>query len=856
MTEDVSQRIGKLITALSQKLELTSIEIADILWLLKHQDNAEASSNVPSVPEIKSETDTKPSSSAPPSQTAVETPPIEPKVEVYTEGNRTTSGSGNFQPIPLPDAPSLRQPLQLARALRPLMQKISSGSKKVLDEQATVNLTAEQKIFIPVFKKALEPWFDLVLVVDESESMIFWRKTIREFQKLLEQCGAFRDVRTWGLIYKEDKVVLQRGVSKKRPHRYYNPPELIDPSGRSLILIVSDCVDKIWRNGKAVSVIEMWVKHSPVAIVQMLPEWMWLRTGLSLGAKVQFGNSAPGVPNQSLLIKEILLWDSINFATGIKVPVLTLEPEVARTWSEMVAGKSYARATGFVFPSEFEPLEDELDKDFQTEDSNYEQQANSFRLTSSPMARKLASLLSAAPVITLPIVHIIQKELLQESQQVHVAEVFLGGIIKPLGGITPDTNPDNIRFIFIDEQIRDNFQEAASEQSSLKVFDAVSKHFAERLGKSINQFYALLRKPELAEIDGVETKAFAQISAKVLKRLGGIYARIASEIEEQWEQVTQAEINGKKVLLKPFTFDVATVEVKKVGRRKPQIIITKNPHSSRYFIEYLPNNVTLDMVEIPGGAFLMGAPKTEKESTDDERPQHEVTVPPFFMGKYTITQAQWRAVATLPQVNRELDPDPSYFKEEKGENLPVEYVTWYDAVEFCDRLSKYTGKNYRLPSEAEWEYACRAGTTTPFHFGETITPELANYDGSETYGSGSKGEFREKTTPVGSFQIANMFGLFDMHGNVWEWCNDDWHDSYEDAPVDGSSWLDEKLTKNDNDNTFKLLRGGSWTSFLYTVVRRVASTAASTTTLVFGLWLVERGLFNSLHFCPLLFALF
>jgi formylglycine-generating enzyme required for sulfatase activity len=120
---------------------------------------------------------------------------------------------------------------------------------------------------------------------------------------------------------------------------------------------------------------------------------------------------------------------------------------------------------------------------------------------------------------------------------------------------------------------------------------------------------------------------------------------------------------------------------------------------------------------------------------------------------------------------------------------------------------------YRLPSEAEWEYACRAGTTTPFHFGMTITTNLANYRGTDnkehnwsgSYGQGPKGIYREETTSVGCFGVANAFGLYDMHGNVWEWCADYWHESYEGAPVDGSVWLD-----NDNDNQFRLLRGGSW----------------------------------------------
>ncbi|MDJ0695213.1 formylglycine-generating enzyme family protein [Mastigocoleus sp. MO_188.B34] len=235
-----------------------------------------------------------------------------------------------------------------------------------------------------------------------------------------------------------------------------------------------------------------------------------------------------------------------------------------------------------------------------------------------------------------------------------------------------------------------------------------------------------------------------------------------------------------------------------------KILINRSPGTAKRFIENLGNQVQLEMVQIPTGTFKMGAPETEEGSSDDERPEHEVTVPTFFMGKYQVTQAQWKFIASLEQVNRELKPDPSDFK---GDNRPVEQVTWSDAVEFCDRLSQYTNRNYRLPSEAEWEYACRAGTTTPFHFGETITSDLANYNAESTYGAGTKGTYRNKTTEVGSFGVANAFGLYDMHGNVWEWCEDTWHSNYEGAPTDGSAWVKDV---DDNDNRYRLLRGGSW----------------------------------------------
>jgi len=201
------------------------------------------------------------------------------------------------------------------------------------------------------------------------------------------------------------------------------------------------------------------------------------------------------------------------------------------------------------------------------------------------------------------------------------------------------------------------------------------------------------------------------------------------------------------------------------------------------------------MVAIPGGKFLMGSLGYGRES-----PQHYVTVSLFYMGKYPITQSQWQAVASLPKMEFDLNPNPSRFK---GDNRPVESVSWYGAVEFCARLSKATGKDYRLPSESQWEYACRAGTSTPFHFGETLTDQLANYDATRTYADEKPGQYREQTTPVGSFP-PNGFGLYDMHGNVLEWCLDPWHDNYKGVPANDQVWQG-----NGNDNRSPL-RGGSW----------------------------------------------
>jgi formylglycine-generating enzyme required for sulfatase activity len=207
----------------------------------------------------------------------------------------------------------------------------------------------------------------------------------------------------------------------------------------------------------------------------------------------------------------------------------------------------------------------------------------------------------------------------------------------------------------------------------------------------------------------------------------------------------------------------------------------------------LGHGITLEMLKIPRGSFLMGS----TDGNDNEKPQHEVTIKSFYMGKYPVTQEQWRAIAKRLdlKINQDLDPNPAYFKDKAdSDRRPVEQVSWDDAMEFCGRLSKLTGLDYRLPSEAEWEYACRAGTTTAYSFGEEINKELANY-----------GNNIGKTTPVGKYP-ANQFGIYDMHGNVWEWCADYWHGNYENAPNDGRAWLAE----NGGNSAYRVLRGGSW----------------------------------------------
>lgn len=218
----------------------------------------------------------------------------------------------------------------------------------------------------------------------------------------------------------------------------------------------------------------------------------------------------------------------------------------------------------------------------------------------------------------------------------------------------------------------------------------------------------------------------------------------------------------------------------------------------------ITNSIGMKLVLIPAGEFMMGSPDSEENHNSDESPQHRVRITrPFYLGQYEVTQGEYQQVmGTNPSDFSATGTHKEKVSGQDTSRFPVEKVSWNDAVEFCRRLSQKEGRTYRLPTEAEWEYACRAGTTTPFNFGSLLNGAEANCNGNNPYGTSYKGPYLQRTTTVGSYR-PNAFGLYDMHGNVWEWCADRYDGSYyagspQDDPT-GPSWgLD------------RVRRGGSW----------------------------------------------
>ena len=269
-----------------------------------------------------------------------------------------------------------------------------------------------------------------------------------------------------------------------------------------------------------------------------------------------------------------------------------------------------------------------------------------------------------------------------------------------------------------------------------------------------------------------------------------------------WWVTAQTEATAKK-FVQSATFhpsDWQNFQFESVSLNQMGQPIHIHHHRGQFLRESLNHGQTLEMVAIPSGRYWMGASRTETVAQQQELPRHSVQVSAFAISQHPITQAQWAAVAALPAIRRNLASAPAYFS---GADHPVESISWWDAVEFCDRLSQHTGRRYQLPSEAQWEYACRAGTDTPFHTGVTITSQYADYVGLYAYQSEKSGTHPRRTIPVGSF-APNAFGLHDMHGNVWEWCADTWHANYRGAPINGLAW------ESQAQSSLRTLRGGSW----------------------------------------------
>lgn len=806
---DILNRLG---------MEPTAREIAEALFLALHitPTTADGAAEKPRLAEAEG----KEQQTTLPAEDSPSSPQLPPKSapkpdELYLKRPDAAPAVGGIGATGVRVASAIALPgaRGIGKALRPLLQTYPSRTRQEIDLDRTIQAMAETGTRMVVCRPAPERRLEAALVVDEGETMRVWHPTVREFQRLLERQGAFRSVRAWGMNADDGTPKLYNRIGRVAPPvRLRDPRELLDAEGRRVIFVLSDCHSAGWKNGAAFELLARWGERTPVLLVQLLPQRMWELAAMP-PVNAQLRAAEAGLPNRRLQPNRPAP------KNAMPMPVVMLEDWAIALWAQMLAARGKASVKGFLIPRPW-PVADP-----DPEESTWERTAQAdfarlpeveqarlriadFKAAATAPAFRLAGYLAAVK-LNFPVMRLVQQAMMPESRQSHLAEVLLGGLIRRSGNASAQ-HPDEVLYKFhpgVDELLLAPEEGHTDPRETLRVVAEISRLIENRLPFA-DEFRAMLTTAENQPEERIAPgrSAFATISPVVVRRFFG-----ARSVEEESEAeaakllVDTADIDPSEQQLDELQLSSFEFETLTLGVRGKEIKGSRRKMTARQFVENLDDGVTLEMVEIPGGKFVRGAPNSEKDSYPDERPQREVTIAPFYLGKFTVTQKQWRVVAGWEKVERELDPNPAYFKDRKdSDDRPVEQVSWLDAKEFCARLSKRTGRSYRLPSEAEWEYACRAGTTTPFAFGETITPEIVNYNGNYPYAKAKKGKYRGETVPVGSLGPANAFGLFDMHGNVWEWCEDVWQDNYQNTPTDGSAWLSDK------DSTSHVLRGGSW----------------------------------------------
>ena len=697
---------------------------------------------------------------------------------VYAEAEQSDDGKIRVARHRVAGVPALPEASALAKSFRPLRRYRQKGPG-IVDEVATVEHIAETDLILPVVKGGRERYFDAVVVLDDRASMIIWRETAQEFTRMLRYNGVFRDASLIKLITPDEKseLCLLSMTGDKLKIDLLN-----DPEGQRIIFLLSDGVAGIWRDGRMRRVIEKWGEQMPVVLVQVLGEDFWFRT-VHGEPETRVRALVPGAVNRRLVP---------DADQAIHLPVVMPYPISMGKWARMLASGGEVLALS---------LDTKHDQPM-VEVAGVEQPKPSIdQLYSglSPTARQLISFLSAVPLQP-GVMRLVQRVMLPDSRIDHLAEVMLSGMVKRKNEsqdvfYLPD---EEIFFDFIDNEARQWLVKKMRFGELKKVLDNVSVYLTERLGRRFD-LIALISDSNGDLAVPNEALPFAQIANDALEAHGISHRR-------KTDRFVEVRANGR-VRLTPFRYETVSLDL--YGNE-----IRRNELEAWGFAERLDDNVQLLMVRIMGGSFLMGSPESEVKRSTNEGPQHEVDVPDFYIGKFTITQAQWRVVAGWEKVGIDLNPEPSYFPKDKSrrraedDQRPVENVSWFEAQEFCARLTRQTSRVYRLPSEAEWEYACRAGTTTPFAFGPTVTPEYVNYDGNYPYGNAKKGRYRQETIPVGSLGVANGWGVYDMHGNVWEWCEDHSFPNYDGAPTDGRAHL-----ADGEEGRNRRLRGGSWDNF-------------------------------------------
>jgi tetratricopeptide (TPR) repeat protein len=534
--------ISRLIDMLRDAgLELDAREVSEILWLAPLLDPGAArtgpvsssdTSGAPPAPPPRREAATPeaPPEKVPPPPTRAGPPTPEVEVVMPRREQGVPVRSGRGMTFRSPGAPALPNALQLGRALRPLRRRGSSRHRE-LDEVATAERIAREGLWLPVMRPGRSRWLELELVLDTGRSMTLWKQTLAELRTFSRYHGAFRDVRTWSLVTdgEEGRARLYRGAVGAAPGvPERDPRELLStPAERRLIVVVSDCVSPAWHTGGVGELLRSWGHAGPVAILQMLPQRVWVRTALRHLPVVWLHGRAPGESNARLVFGR---WPGAllpNPRGLVPVPTLTLERDSFANWAGVVAGRARAWTPGVLLREGGNAREVSARA---REEVAPVERVRRFDAMASPLAQRLVRLLAAVP-LSLPVMRLVCRTRLPAAGQVHLAEVFLGGLLEEVPTPSGSEDPEKVQYDFV-PGVRELLLESVPPVESIDIFDGISRYIEERLGQTLD-FQAMLEDPTAFGDEHLDEslRPFARVAAAVLRQLGGEYADLATRLE-------------------------------------------------------------------------------------------------------------------------------------------------------------------------------------------------------------------------------------------------------------------------------------------------------------------------------------
>ncbi|MEU7908483.1 SAV_2336 N-terminal domain-related protein [Actinoplanes sp. NPDC049118] len=505
--------------------EVSAVELADAVWLARFLPAAgdltatpagdtPANDGTPEPPPVP-QTDGEPEDRV---------PADEPRTRGRPQADLVLQGAQARGPtLRVPSAPALRNRRALQRALRPLRRSADTSSRwMVIDPEASAHRTAETDLLTIVFRPAPARWLDLALVFDDSDSMVIWHSVSNELQELLARQGAFRDIRRWHLVSRRDDGGPPRLAltGSRRDIRVHSPDEIVDPTGRRLVMVFSDCVGEAWSSGAMAPILERWGRSGPVVIVQPLPQTMWSRCAVPF-TPIELQSVAPGLPNSRLRVSRPAPALIDEGGDGVPVPVIELAPRWVEQWAAMVAGTAFGpvRGMGLLTGDGVAPAEEA-----QTPPADPVDRVFAFRTTASPAAFRLAAHLAAAAPLTLPVMRLIQAAAVPDSDHRQFAELFLSGLLRRVTLAEAPVEPDDIQYDFM-PGLRELLISTLTRQQALDVLRRVSDFLTRRFGQPVD-FTAVLADAETTLSPTV--RPFASVAVTVLDQLGGPYAEQAA----------------------------------------------------------------------------------------------------------------------------------------------------------------------------------------------------------------------------------------------------------------------------------------------------------------------------------------